>query len=274
MKLNEIFHSEKERELLAHNGLDSFESLWDLEGHFIEEPNYRRGGWSGIVLHEIRLQNGQPLKIIIKRQENHAFRSLLHPLMGTPTFSREYKNICRLEKHNISTLQPLFYGERKVNGKMQAILIVRFLKGYRNLDDLLTEAGKNENFDLKSIIDPVAGMTAKIHSFRFQHSCLYGKHIFVKTEIDGSADVRLIDLEKMHSGLSRFSVAVHDLGALFRHAPWPGDSWRYFLQSYLSKAGLESKEKRLYKALGEKIEKKNIRRNPHEHKRGNKAHRP
>ncbi len=256
MKLKEIFHSENERELLAHNGLDSFESLWDLEGHFIEEPNYRRGGRSGIVLHEIRLQNGQPLKIIIKRQENHAFRSLLHPLRGTPTFFREYKNICRLEKHNIPTLQPLFYGERKINGKMQAILVVRFLKGYRNLDDLLTEAGKNENFDLKSIIDPVAGMTAKIHFFRFQHGCLYGKHIFVKTEIDGSADVRLIDLEKMHSGLSRFSVAVHDLGALFRHAPWPGDSWRFFLQSYLSKAGMESMEKRLYEALGEKIEKK------------------
>jgi len=135
-------------------------------------------------------------------------------------------------------------------------LVVRFLNGYWNLDDLLTEAGKNENFDLKSTVDPVAGMTAKIHSFRFQHNCLYGKHIFVKTEKNGSADIRLIDLEKMHSGLSRFSVAVHDLGSLFRHAPWPGDSWRLFLQSYLIKAGLESKEKRLYKALGEKIEKK------------------
>jgi len=117
MKLKEIFHSENERELLALNGLGSFESLWDLKGHFIEEPNYCRGGWSGIVLHEIRLQNGQPLKIIIKRQENHTFRSLLHPLKGTPNFFREYKNICRLEKHNVPTLQPLFYGERKINGK-------------------------------------------------------------------------------------------------------------------------------------------------------------
>ncbi|MBU2621555.1 MAG: lipopolysaccharide kinase InaA family protein [Proteobacteria bacterium] len=256
MKLKEIFHSENERELLALNGLGSFESLWDLKGHFIEEPNYRRGGWSGIVLHEIRLQNGQPLKIIIKRQENHTFRSLLHPLRGTPTFSREYKNICRLEKRNIPTLQPLFYGERKLKGKAQAVLVVCFLNGYRNLDDLLTEAGKNENFDIKSIIGPVADMIAKIHFFRFQHSCLYGKHVFVKTEKNGSADVRLIDLEKMHFGLSSFSVAVHDLGALFRHAPWPGDSWKLFLQSYLSKAGMESKEKRLCKALGEKIGKK------------------
>ena len=256
MKLREIFHSEKARDLLAHNSLGSFESFWKAGGQFIEEPNYERGGWSGIILHEIRLQNGQPLKIVIKRQENHAFKSLLHPLRGTPTFFREYRNICRLEKRKIPTLQPLFYGERQVKGKVQSVLVVRFLNGYRNLDDLLMEAGENENFDLKSIIDPVAGMAAKIHSFRFQHSCLYGKHIFVKTEKNGSADVRLIDLEKMHFGLSRFSVAVHDLGALFRRAPWPGDSWKLFLQSYLSKAGMESKEKRFYKALGDKIEKK------------------
>lgn len=262
MKLKEIFHSENERELLAQNGLGSFESLWASEGHFIEEPNYRRGGWSGIILHEIRFKNGQPLKIIIKRQENHTFRSLLHPLRGAPTFCREYKNICRLEKKGIPTLESLYYGERKKNGNLQAVLVVRFLDGYRNLDDILTEAGTDENFNLKSVIDPVAGMTAKIHSFRFQHSCLYGKHIFIKTKKNCPADVRLIDLEKMHFGLSRFSIAVHDLGALYRHAPWPGDSWRLFLQNYLSKAGMKGKENRLYKVLGEKIEKKKNKEKP------------
>ncbi|MDQ1331804.1 MAG: InaA protein [Thermodesulfobacteriota bacterium] len=260
MKIKEFYHSENEKELLTHNGLGSFGSLWDLKGRFIEEPNYRRGGWSGIVLHEIVLQNGQPLKIIIKRQENHTFRSILHPLRGTPTFYREYKNICRLEKFNIPTLQPLFYGERRINGNTQALLVIRFLNGYRNLDDILTEAGINEHFDLKSIIDSVAEMAAKIHSLRIQHNCLYGKHIFVKTEENGSADVRFIDLEKMHSGLSRFHVAAHDLGALFRHAPWPGDSWKLFLQSYLDKAGLGKKEKRLYTILREKIGKKRKKR--------------
>lgn len=256
MKLIEIFHSEKNRELLSYNELGSFQSLWEVKGLFIEDPNFCRGGWSGIVLHEIRLQNGKPLKIIIKRQENHAFRSILHPLRGTPTFFREYKNICRLEKCNIPTLQPLFYGERTAKDNMQAILAVRFLEGYRNLDDVLTGAYGKETAELKDITDPVAGMVAQVHSFRLQHSCLYGKHIFVKPAGNGPADVRLIDLEKMHSGLSRFSVAVHDLGALFRHAPWPGDSWKLFLQSYIIKAALESKEKRLYKELVEKIEKK------------------
>ena len=257
MKLREIFHSEETRNLLAHNGFGSFESLWKVDGQFIEEPNYERGGWSGIILHEIRLQKGQTLKIVIKRQENHTFRSLLHPLSGTPTLFREYNNICRLEKYGIPTLEPLYYGERQAGGNIQAVLVIRFLEEYRNLDEVLQEACENEVSGLNPIIDSVAGMVAQVHSHRFQHSCLYGKHIFVKTGKEGPPDIRLIDLEKMHSGLSRFSVAVHDLGALFRHSQWPGDDvWNLFIKSYLIMAGLSRKEKRLHKALDKKIGKK------------------
>jgi len=257
MKLKEIFHSGKDREILLHNSLGSFKDLWEIKSGFIEEPNYRRGGWSGIILYEIRLQNGQPLKIVIKRQENHTFRSLLHPLRGTPTLFREYNNICRFEKCAIPTLEPLYYGERRAGGNIQAVLVIRFLEGYRNLDEVLKEAGENEVSGQNYIIDSVAGMIAQVHSHRFQHSCLYGKHVFVKTGKEEPSDTRLIDLEKMHSGLSRFSVAVHDLGALFRHSRWPGDdTWNLFIKSYLSKAGLGRKGKRLNKALDKKIGKK------------------
>ena len=262
MKLREIFHSEETRDLLSHNGFGSFELLWKVDGQFIEEPNYERGGWSGTILHEIRLQNGQPLKTIIKRQENHTHKSLMHPVRGAPTLFREYSNICRLEKFGIPTLEPLYFGERREGGKIQAVLVIRFLEEYRNLDVVLNEADKNEVCVQNSIIDSVAGMIARVHSHRLQHSCLYGKHVFVKTAKGEPPDIRLIDLEKMHSGFSSFSVAVHDLGALFRHSRWPGDSWRLFLQSYLSKAGLESKGQRLFRALdkkvGNKISKRHI----------------
>lgn len=257
MKLKEIFHSGKDREILIHDSMGSFEELWEIKGGFIEEPNYRRGGWSGIILHEIRLQNGLSLKIIIKRQENHTYKSLMHPVRGTPTLFREYSNICQLEKYAIPTLEPLYYGERRTGGNIQAVLVIRFLEGYKNLDEVLNEASENEIYGQNSIIDSLSGMLARVHSYRFQHSCLYGKHIFVKTEKEGSPDIRLIDLEKMHFGLSRFSVAVHDLGALFRHSRWPGDDiWNLFIESYLSKAGLGRKAKKLYKALDKKIGKK------------------
>jgi len=255
--IKELFHSGKEREILLNNGLGTFEDLWKIKSAFLEEPNYRRGGWSGIILHEIRLKNGESLKIVIKRQENHTFRSLLHPLSGTPTLSREYRNICRLEKLGIPTLEPLYYGERREGENIQAILVMRFLEGYISLDEVFKEAGKGEFREFNPIIDSVAQMIAQVHSRRFQHSCLYGKHVFVRTKKDASPDVRLIDLEKMHLGLSRFSVAVHDLSALFRHSMWPGDdSWNLFLESYLKKAGLGEKRNKLYSALDKKIGEK------------------
>ncbi|MFO7667027.1 MAG: lipopolysaccharide kinase InaA family protein [Desulfobacterales bacterium] len=256
MKLKEFFHSGNDRDILLHNSIGSFEELWKIKSDFIENPNYRRGGWSGIILHGIQLQNGQPLKIVIKRQENHTFRSFLHPLRGAPTLFREYNNICRLEKYGIPTLKPLYYGERRAGGNIRAVLVIRFLEEYRNLDEVFKEAGENEVSGLNYIIDAVAGMTAKVHSRRLQHSCLYGKHVFVKTEKEAPPDVRLIDLEKMHYGLSRFSVAIHDLSSLFRHSRWSEEVWNLFIQSYLRKAGLKSKKKRLLKSLDKKIEAK------------------
>jgi tRNA A-37 threonylcarbamoyl transferase component Bud32 len=254
MKLKEIFHSEKMRDLLSYNGLNSFESLWKVDGPFVEAPNFERGGWSGIILHEIKLQNRQPLKIVIKRQENHTYKSIMHPFRNTPTLSREYNNIRRLENFGVPTLEPLYYGERRAGGNIQAVLVIRFLEEYRNLDKIFKEAGENGVFGLNSIFDAVAGMVAKIHSHRFQHGCLYGKHIFVKTEKETSPDVKLIDLEKMHLRLSRFSIAVHDLSALFRHTRWPGnDIWSLFVETYLIKAGLEKKREKFYSALDKKI---------------------
>ena len=36
-------------EQLAHsNGLDSFDAIWTLDIGWFEEPNQRRGGWSGV----------------------------------------------------------------------------------------------------------------------------------------------------------------------------------------------------------------------------------
>lgn len=272
MKLKEFFHSGNDREILLHNSIASFEELWKLKSEFIEDPNYRRGGWSGIILHKISLQNGQPGKIVIKRQENHTFRSLLHPLRGAPTLSREYNNICLLDKHGIPTLEPLYYGERRAGRKIQAVLVIRFLEEYRNLDEVLKEAGENEVSGINTIIDSVAEMVAKVHSHRFQHSCLYGKHIFVKTGKEIPPDIRLIDLEKMHLGLSPFSVAVHDISALFRHSKWPEAIWNLFIESYLSNTGLGIKKKRLLKALDKKIEKKisrEILKRPASERKGN-----
>ena len=56
------------------NGLDSFESIWTLDIGWFEEPNERRGGWSGVSRYEIELPDGRREGIFIKRQQNHITR--------------------------------------------------------------------------------------------------------------------------------------------------------------------------------------------------------
>ena len=61
----------------------SFDSWWQTQGEWVEEPNERRGGYSGV---QRLTQLGQSL--YAKKQTGHTYRSLLHP-WGRPTVLRE-----------------------------------------------------------------------------------------------------------------------------------------------------------------------------------------
>jgi hypothetical protein len=57
----------------------------------------------------------------------------------------------------------------------------------------------------QSLITAIALACARLHHHRLQHSCLYGKHLFVPrtaptTASYRKADVRFIDLEKLRRG--------------------------------------------------------------------------
>ena len=43
----------------AANGLDSFESIWALDIGWFEEPNVRRGGWSGVSRYDVTSDDGR-----------------------------------------------------------------------------------------------------------------------------------------------------------------------------------------------------------------------
>ena len=61
--------------LLSKNNLATYASLWELKADWFEEPNIRRGGWSGVVKVTLKQTNDVPVSIFIKRQENHLSRT-------------------------------------------------------------------------------------------------------------------------------------------------------------------------------------------------------
>ena len=120
-------------------GLDSFEALWALEVEWFEPLNRRRGGWSGVVRLTLQDVDGDARALFVKRQDNHLRRSLRHPIVGEPTLGVEMRNILALGRADVSTLRPVYYAQRRVDGRWRAILITEELAGYRPLDDWIAD---------------------------------------------------------------------------------------------------------------------------------------
>ncbi|MCP4041081.1 MAG: lipopolysaccharide kinase, partial [Gammaproteobacteria bacterium] len=130
------FISPKWTDTLRRNRLDSFEQLWALDTGWVEEPNMRRGGWSGVMRHQLKQANGDITPVFIKRQSNHVYRSWQHPFRGEPTFAREMYNILRFKSKGIPVLEPVFFAMRKIHGEQRAILVTEELTGYFPLEVL------------------------------------------------------------------------------------------------------------------------------------------
>jgi len=228
------YNSTETRELFEHNQLSGFEQIWSLKTDWFEPPNHRRNGWSGVIKHPLTNTDGKITWIFIKRQENHNFKTLLHPLKGIPTFRREYDNIRHLSNHQIPTLTTLFYAERTIEEKHQAILITQSLEGYQSFTDFFADSDK-EIPQRAEIMTLTGQIIRKMHDAHFRHNCLYAKHLFVSCHANGTArvDIRLIDLEKLKWLPLLSQVRRNDLSRLIRRGePLFYEDLKIILSSY------------------------------------------
>ena len=259
MKTFEFFANEKIKQFLIKNELKNFQTIWKLDIGWFEDRNVRRGGWSGVSQH--RVDNGKGL--FIKRQENHCYRSWDGFFLPVATFYREFKNIQRFVRNDIPTLELLYYGQRKEEGGLQAILITNELDGYSSLDSGAIKEQLDEDFKLRrAAIKKIAEVVSLMHESHFQHNCLYEKHVFIKVLQDGSVDVRLIDLEKVKWKPFKAQAMYRDLGSLFRHSSgWNNrDCLRFFL-FYQKEKHLSNKSKKTLNTFIEKVKQKQIKSN-------------
>lgn len=242
-EMQEYFPNAIARDLLATQKLDRFDTLWELDAGWFEEPNKRRGGWSGVSRY--LLPDGSA--VFLKRQQNHFYRTWRNFFMPAATFSREFKNILNFKKHGIPTLELIYFGQRKQAGNLQAILVTRELEGFLQLDNKsLLMRLKNNVEHRKGLLQKVAEILRHLHDSHMQHNCLYPKHVFVKILPDGMFDVRLIDLEKAKWRPLGKSAMLRDLGTLHRHTTgWSNtDRMRLFL-TYRQEQRLSAESKKI-----------------------------
>lgn len=216
---------------LENQQFATFEQIWDSPIDWIDEPNRNRGGWSGVGCIQL-LNDGQPITLYVKKQQNHISRSLLHPFKGEPTFAKEFKVIRYLSAHGVITPQVVFFGQRSVAAGQQAILITENLAGFQALDQITRSA--MSLLAQRKLIAKVAQAVRSMHALGIQHRALYPKHVFVKSTGE-CVEVGFIDLEKSRRMVFAPLQALSDLVTFnYRTADWGLRYRLYFFKKYFS----------------------------------------
>ncbi|MDR9752113.1 lipopolysaccharide kinase InaA family protein [Pseudomonas sp. SZMC_28357] len=221
------FLAAEDRALLERHGLGTFDALWAKQLDAVDEPNTSGDGWSSVFRLEL---DGHGY--YLKRQSNYLTRTWHHPL-GEPSFAREFRNISRYRQLGIPALQAAFFGQRKVDGEVRAVLLTRALDGWDDLDSLLQRWSELSPAQQAGILQACGQLARRLHGVRQVHGCFYPKHIFVQARGDGY-QAQLIDLEKTRALLFGQRDRAKDLEPLVRRAPeWTREQLRLLLAAYL-----------------------------------------
>ncbi len=214
-------------------GNDRFNYFWQQQGEWVEEPNQRRGGESGVQ----RLHDDSGHLLYAKRQIGHIYRSLLHPF-GRPTVLREYAALTGCEQLGVRVPNIVYCGvERDADHQWRALLVSEALDGFEEIDVWYANGGRERHGEAlhERVLEDLARNLARMHLGRWQHGCLYSKHVFVKVAGEGEharAEVALLDLEKCRRRISKHRAAANDLRQLRRHSSFKDADWEKLLYFY------------------------------------------
>jgi hypothetical protein len=212
---------------------DRFEYFWNQRGEWVEEPNVRRGGESGVQ--RIKSADGQLL--YAKRQTGHIYRSYLHPF-GRPTVLRELDALTGLHKLKVRVPEIVFCGaQRDPVHQWRALLVTKSLDGFEEIEHWYAGGGRERHGEAvhDRVLKDLAENLARMHRGRWQHSCLYIKHVFVRVVGEGEnavVETALLDLEKCRQRLTAQRAASHDMKQLRRHSSFAAADWKKLVYFY------------------------------------------
>jgi hypothetical protein len=118
-------------------------------------------------------------------------------------------------------------------------LITAPLEGFIDIDSWLAQGERERHGEslYATLLQQLGATLARLHRSRWQHGCLYPKHVFIRVLGQGDdtqVDVALLDLEKSRRRLSQKRAAAHDFKQLRRHSSWSEADWDQLRYGYRS----------------------------------------
>ncbi|MFI7857311.1 lipopolysaccharide kinase InaA family protein [Pseudomonas promysalinigenes] len=218
-------------------GQPEMKDILDAAGVWVEPPNIRRGGESGVLKVEL-----QGLTFYKKQQVGHVYRSLRHPF-GYPTVAREAKAMRAAASLGVATPSLLHSDVRKDHGEWKAVMVTAALEGYVSLEDFYAQ-GMRESIGQRryhEVLEAYGSLLAKWNSGRWQHGCLYLKHVFIDFS-EPNIKVAFLDFEKARRRLTAVKASRHDLRQVKRRSGWGNEEWEAFCRGYRYSFGTNAEQ--------------------------------
>ncbi len=214
--------------LLKLDPQDAFDQWLALPGEWVEPPNIRRGGESGVK----RVFTSTSGVLYCKQQVEHTYKSLRHPF-GYPTAMRERDVLQACVTLKVAAPVIVYAYCRKVAGVWQALLVTKELEGFSSLEDCYARGDEQvwgEALHQRVLLE-LGACIARLNLGRLQHGCLRMKHIFVRVQGE-EVEVGLLDLEKSRQRFTVRQAGQHDIQQLKRHSSWTDSQWQAFADGY------------------------------------------
>ena len=214
--------------LLKLDPQDAFDQWLALPGEWVEPPNIRRGGESGVK----RVLTASGGVLYCKQQVAHTYYSLRYPL-GYPTAMRERDVLRACLALKVTVPVTVYAHCRKVAGVWQALLVTEALEGFCSLEECYAGGDQQVWGEAlhQQVLQAIGACIARFNRGRWQHGCLRMKHIFVRVQGD-AVEVALLDLEKSRQRFTVAQAARHDIQQLKRHSSWTDSQWQAFTYGY------------------------------------------
>ncbi|QCT21988.1 lipopolysaccharide kinase InaA [Jejubacter calystegiae] len=207
--------------MLSQQEIQEFDAWWATEGEWVEEPNQRRNGMSGVQRIE---RDGKAL--YVKRMTRHLFHSLRYPF-GRPTIVREIQVLNELACAGVNVPKIIYGKALKRNGEWRALLVTEEMAGFCSIDRWYSQHASLpfEDETRQEMLRQIALAFRGMHSINRQHGCCYVRHIFVKTS--GQIEAGFLDLEKSRRRWVRSKAVNHDFRQLEKYlSPIPVQDWQ------------------------------------------------
>ncbi|HCE41984.1 MAG TPA: hypothetical protein DET40_00355 [Lentisphaeria bacterium] len=187
LQVNEEFS-----EMLAFNGIDTFEKLWNIPSEPVKKVVKQRG--TERVL--LKSPDGAALEAYIKRYTPEPLKEKIKNILSFrpnryPGALNEWNAVVEFHRNNLPTMQPIACASR---GGDSCILTLG-IRDYRRASELFAEFAGKDRSRRRSLIGKIAGLAAGMHSAGMAHQDFYLVHMFVREGEDDKP--YLIDLQRV-----------------------------------------------------------------------------